>query len=358
MALYSRNELALFMDFKYGLKDGHNITDFDSFFKQTGLDDKLLSTDALVANKGIQELIAKYPGDFHSSLLHSSAYAGKEALDTIKSDATLKSPSYQEYQMIRYAYSTARANYFKALYSEEAPACYETYGKDTDSTTVKDTAYITFDHFSIPSSGTDYYKTAPTAAATDTFGILAYAYSQIAADTNIKNIVLDLSCNGGGSLNAGIYTAGAFLPYGILHAEDTTSGAMGEFTYHSDLNLDGKYDASDYFFGLAQKRSRSFKLYCLTSPASLSCSNFVASAFKESNQIRLIGGNTSGGACIVENGTTADGTYFRTSGNSRLCTMRNGAYQPIEDGIKVDYSLDGYDDYFNRTKLTNFIENL
>jgi C-terminal processing protease CtpA/Prc len=214
---------------------------------------------------------------------------------------------------------------------------------------VGDTAYVTFDAFRMPSQ--DYYKVAPTADAKDTYGILEYAHAQItAAGDTIKNVVLDLSCNPGGSINAGVYAAGWFLPYSILSDTNALTGAEGSFTYQSDLNLDGQYTTAD--------RISSKRLYCLISPASFSCSNLLASILKASDQVRFLGRGTRGGACIVQHLSLADGSFIQTSGNRKLCNVHNGAYQSIEDGVDVDYTIDKFDDMYNRTTLTSTIDSL
>jgi C-terminal processing protease CtpA/Prc len=135
------------------------------------------------------------------------------------------------------------------------------------------------------------------------------------------------------------------LPYGILNAKNPLTGAQGSFTYASDLNMNGAYDASDRLTG------KNLNLYCLISPASFSCSNFVAAGFKDSDQVRLIGRHTSGGGCIVQHLSTADGTLFATSGNRQLASVRNGAFTSIDDGVEADVTLDSYADFFYRAAL-------
>jgi hypothetical protein len=343
MARFSRDELTLAMDLQYGLKNEHSINSFDSYFKETGLDDKLLSLDPVVADQGIYELCARYLGDFHSYLDLSSPLAGQDAIDSSKK-AGLSSASYQEYQLIRYAFATARTNVVKAL-SGGAKTTFDSYEQ------IGDVAYVTFDNFTMPASGVDYYKTAADATAADTYGIIEYAHSQIfKSGSTVKRVVLDLSCNSGGSINAGAYVAGWFLPYSVLNAKNSATGAMGSFTYASDVNMDGVYDKNDRLTGL--------QLYCIVSPASFSCSNFVSSIFRDSDQVRLLGRKTGGGSCIVQHLSVADGTLFNTSGNRTLCSVQNGSYYSIDRGIDVDFGLDTYADYFNRTALTTKIDAL
>jgi hypothetical protein len=341
MARFCRDELALALDFQYGLKDEHEITDFDTFFKQTGLDNEILSTDPIVSSRGVARLLYSDFTDYHSAFDSPSAYAGKDALTHIKEDDySIYSPTYQEYQLIRSAFQGYRTKIFSTLYQKSKPDIYYTYSK---------TAIITFDSFTMPSQ--DYYKTPATSEATDTFGILEYAHSQIVAAGNaIQNVVLDLSCNSGGSINAGVYVAGWFLPDGILSVKNTLTGSLGSYTYQSDLNMDGQYTKDD--------RLSSKKLYCLVSPASFSCSNFVTSLLKESDQVRIIGRKTGGGACIVQHLSLADGSFIQTSGNRKLCNPHNGTFTSIDQGVDVDYTIDSYLGFYNREDLVSTIESL
>lgn len=341
MAKFSRDELALAMDFQYGLKDEHGIDNFDDYFKDTDLNDSLLSTDPVVADKAVCELAKRYLSDFHSSFNAASPYAGAAATETIKNDATLLGPAYSEYQLIRYSYEATRKAVFQSLSSgkKSLPDAYEVYG---------DTAYVTFNHFTMPTQ--DYYATAPTKDATDTYGIIEYAHSQLMADSSIKNVVLDLSCNSGGSINAAMYVAGWLLPYSIINVENSLTGERGSFTYRSDVDLDGQFTTADQLKGK--------KVYCLVSPASYSATNFLSSTLWDSDQVRLIGRHTSGGACIVQHLTCADGTIWQTSGNRCLCTNKNGSYYKIDQGVDVNFSLDSVSDFFNRPVLTAKIDSL
>jgi hypothetical protein len=345
LARYSRNELALSLSQNYGLQKEHGIEDFASYFTQLGINEKLLSTDPVAADQALVKLCSSGFADYHSAFLSPSAYAGQAALPAIKGNASLYSPNWDEYQLIRSSYVQARKAVYNALTASattvlDAPLPYEVYG---------DTAYVTFDQFTNPT--TDYYTTPATASSADTFGLIEYAHSQITANSAIKNVVLDLSCNSGGAINAGVYVAGWFCPDAILNMQNPLTGSQASSTYRSDINLDGVYDNNDI---LTSKK----KLYCLVSPASFSCTNFLASVLKASDQVRLIGRKTGGGACVVQYLPSADGTLIQTSGNKMICTAQNGSFVSVDSGVAVDYSLDALQDFYNRPALTTTIDNL
>lgn len=347
-AKFTYHELTLFLDIYYGLKDEKKIESFATLCEKNGLDESLQSLDPVTSDKAFLKLLDSYLADYHSGFLRPSAYAGTANAKTITSDTSLYAPGFQEYYLIRQTYLQTRKAYYNAKTATEAivkdaPDAYEEVG---------DTAYVTFDQFTEPGSGVDYYTTTPTASATDTFGILGYAHSQIFRDGSpVKNVVLDLSCNQGGAINAGAYVAGWFSPYGIINVENTITGAQASFTYQSDLNYDGVYDTTDRLWGRK-------KLYCLVSPAAFSCANYTACFLKDTDQVRLIGRQTGGGCCVVQYFPLADGTFGQTSGNKKLCRVKNGTFTNNDNGVDVDYSLDSLVDFFKRTTLTTKIDSL
>ena len=178
------------------------------------------------------------------------------------------------------------------------------------------TAYITFDSFAAVPEDVDYYTTASAADAEDTIGILAYAYSQIMRENSpVENVVLDLSCNGGGEADAAVFVLSAFLGEGYASVKNTMSGALATGVYEIDLNLDGKFDEND-------KGLTGMNLFCLISPSSFSCGNLVPCVFKNSNDVTLIGRTSAGGSCVILPLTTAYGSFFMTSGPHRLAFMK------------------------------------
>lgn len=209
-----------------------------------------------------------------------------------------------------------------------------------------------FDSFDTVPEDVDYYKNAPTADARDTIGILAYAYSRIMREGSpVENVVLDLSCNGGGEADAAVYTLSAFLGEGYASVKNTMSGALAMGVYEVDLNFDGKFDENDK--GLTGK-----KLFCLISPTSFSCGNLVPCVFKNSNDVTLIGRTSAGGSCVILPLTTADGTFFMISGPKRLAFMKNGSFYDIDQGADPDFVIPTPELQFDRQYMTKYINSL
>ena len=325
---YSYNELCMELDSFYGLKEAHNISSFDTFFRQSDMYMNLTDPDPSKADKAIADLVGYWLDDGHSAFLSSSA--------------TTENPPDANYGMETMARSSKKSavGRIRAQYPEAALPYYE----------VGDTAYVCFDGFSC-SFNSDYYQLE--AMPNDTIGILVEAHKQITREGSpIKNVVLDLSNNGGGSLDAALFTLGWFLGDASFSFRNTFTGAQTTSIVRADVNLDHQFDENDTLSG------RGLQLYCLTSPLSFSCGNLVPWAFKENGGVTLLGKVTGGGSCMVGFNTTAWGASYQYSSSSRLSFLKNGAYYDVDQGVQPDFVINDYEHFYDRAALTEFIHSL
>ena len=116
------------------------------------------------------------------------------------------------------------------------------------------------------------------------------------------------------------------------------------------MNRDGVFDEKDT---VADKN-----LFCLTSPVCFSCGNLVPCAFKESGKVTLLGRTTGGGSCGVLYSSSAWGTSFQISANTRLSFLKNGAFYDIDRGADPDYLISRPEKYYDRAALTDFINGI
>ena len=194
---------------------------------------------------------------------------------------------------------------------------------------VGNTAYITFDGFNIQ-NGTDYYDAAAQGELIqDTIGLIIYANSQIYHENSpIENVVIDLSNNYGGRVDAAVFLISWLLGEAEISLEDAFTGAQSTLVYRADVNLDRQFDEYDT---LSDKQ-----VYCLISPVSFSCGNLVPAVCKYHQAVTLIGRTTGGGACTVKSICTAWGTMFQMSGSHRLSFRKNGSFYDIDEGVDPD----------------------
>ena len=336
---YGYNELCLELDSFYGLKDAHKIKDFDLFFMQTGqppLFEDLLDPDAAKADSAIARLTQYWMDDGHSTFLFRS-YMSESAPEERFGVSNISRG--QRGQIAAEA---------KAKYPEASLPYYE----------VGDTAYISFDSFAATdgdvSGYADYYALSESGELPDdTVGIIAKAHRQITRENSpIKNVVLDLSNNGGGDAATALYTVAWFLGEAQISLTNTFTGAQTTSFFKADVNLDHQFDEKDTL------ANRGLHFFCLISPQSFSCGNLVPWAFKADGGVTLLGRVSGGGSCAVQFMTTAWGTSYRISGMKKMSFLKNGAYYDVDQGVEPDYIINDYEHFYDRESLTEFIHGL
>ena len=333
LASFSYHELCFALDYLYGLKKQHGISDFDTTFRQNGYQSAFLGTDPVQQDIAYEKLAYSLFADFHSNFVANSPFAGKESTPA-RSEAMLTygSPSYlakyDSFMKVRAAQNAAFPN---------GCPIYQVVG---------DTAYVTFDSF--VSGDEDYYTTAPTADAVYTFGVCAYAHKQITSDSAVKNVVLDLSANTGGESRAALYTLAWFLGEAAVSIQSAATGGASTTVYRADLNLDHVFDEKDTLSGK--------NLYCLISPMSFSSGNLVPSFFKNSGKVTLLGQNSGGGACNVQPLVSATGSYLTISCERILSRCFNGSFYDIDQGVAPDFTISQLSNFYDRTSLTRMID--
>ena len=355
LAQLTYGELCLYLDMNYGLKDTHNITDFNEYFQQTGLYDKLTDTDPTVFDAAIAEMTTCYFNDVHSCYVGNSAYAGRDFADAGNWENEHDCERKDTFEYEDYLNEFRQA----AGIVDSDNVVVEPYVE------VGDTAYLTFDSFAIPTSNLNvYYEMVGSDGSIDmeqlqmsymldTFGLVIYANQMVnRADSPIKNIVIDLSNNGGGAVDACAYIAAWILGSARINTENQASGALYSFEYYADVNLDRQVDDDDCL------DLDKFNVYCLTSPSSFSCGNLLPAMFKSSGKVTLIGQKTAGGSCSVSYSVAADGTMFRISSNSDLSIVKNGSFYSIDQGIEPDIYIRDLSKIYDRTWLNEYINSI
>ena len=340
LADFSYRELCFVLDYQYGLKEIHGIENFDTLFEETGLKAAFLGSGATGADKALWQLIYFYLGDLHSQFTSLSLLSDRDAFtDYIAGAGQGLAASHRNDAIAEFG--AARNN----AYPNGIPA-YEEIGN---------TAYITFDVFTDPLAETDYLAPVTEAdnSGNDTIRLIQYACSRILREGSpIRNVVLDLSMNDGGSTDAAQYVMSAFLGESDFSTRNTMTGAMSDAVYRADTNLDGAFDAKDSF------AENGLKLFCLASPISFSCGNLVPCVFKASNQVTMLGQTSGGGSCSIHAFTTAYGTGFQISGYRRFSVMKNGSFYDVDTGAESHFYIADPAKFYDREALTEYIHGL
>lgn len=337
-AEYGYGELCLLLDNFYGLKDLHQITSFDTLFANLGVQEALKSPDVGLADIALAAIIQLYLADAHSGVTMLSWMAPKDNDHKIlrtERTVTRMQEFGQNYESVRREY-----------YPNGVPG-YEEVGN---------TAFITFDHFASPLySGRLIYDVPEDQVEqympVDNMALVSYAHKQITRENSpIENVVLDLSCNGGGEINAAIFVISWFLGEAEIAYQDHNTGALSAAVYKADVNLDREFDEKDLLTGK--------NLYCLISPVSFSCGNLVPAAFKSSQKVTLLGQQSGGGGCVVAHATTAWGAMFQMSSSHNMSVFKNGSMYDIDQGVDPDHYLSKLSNYYDRTKLAGIINDM
>ena len=345
MSEFSVNEFCFAMDTLYGLKKEHNITAFKEVIVQRDTGFNMYSTNAKKIDKELWNLIYQNVDDIHS----------RYALSSYASGADYKWKLYEKY-------GQGYARDFIFTFDEELKELRKKYNPDLKIYEEHgDTAYITFDGFELDFSSLLYLfgdepgepNNITLDRVHDTIGLISYSVQQInRKDSPIKNVVLDLSLNGGGAVDAAAYVVAAFLGKASFSVENALSGSRITNDYMCDINFDTKFDKNETLAG------KGLNLYCLTTKASFSCGNLVPCIFKEDPQVAIIGQKSGGGACTVGTISTATGTVLDISSNTRLSYIKNGSFYNVDQGAEPDFTISKYEHLFDREWLTEYIDNL
>lgn len=331
LCAFTYNELCLAMDLMYGLREEHNIEDFDTLFRQTGLRDQLLGPDGEQADRAMVSLLEAYLADGHSRFNAPSSYAGKNA------DLTtgLSSPVRDQHKEIRALFEIARAEAFP-----DGVPMYEEVG---------DTAYLTIDELTI--NGKDALELPASAEEiSDVGGLITYAHSQITRrESPIRNVVVDISLSPGGVDDASIFVLGWLLGTAWIDQDSALTGAQTSTAYRCDVNLDGVFDDRDSVQDLNR--------FCLISPASFSNANLLPAMLK-GTEVAVVGQQTGGGACLVLPLAAADGSLLQISSPVRTCVQHNGSYYEADRGIEPDYPITRVWNFYDRPALAEYLSSL
>ena len=337
LAGYGLNELCMEMDHFYGLKEVHGISSFMELVINSGLFETILSPNGAEADAALAGLLNYYLDDGHTGYNGNSPWTGAD-------------PEYNPLTEIGSGFSTS-SNYDVRTAFENAQKVYPDAKKPYLE--VGNTAFIYQEQFKMGKNPAEYYtdEISEEEIAEDTVALIIYAHRQITRENSpIENVVIDLSCNGGGQADAAVFMLCWFLGDAPFSITSPATGAQSTALYRADVNLDRHFDEKDELAGK--------NLYCLTSPLSFSCGNLVPWIFKSSGKVTLLGDTTGGGSCVVLPMSSAWGSLFQTSGTSRISFVKNGSYYDVDRGVDPDVFLTKVSTFCDREKLTEIINNL
>ena len=213
------------------------------------------------------------------------------------------------------------------------------YGEGVTYVKKGDTAVCVFDSFNNrdEQAWADFYAgkgPRPTLGNTtkdDDMVVFLDALEKAVADPEVKNFIIDITDNGGGSADIVMAMTSLVLDKSYISEDNSLTGQRAIVQYEVDRNFDGKFDEAD------AKVHYDLNFAVLTSGMSFSCGNLFPSILKD-NGVPVMGATSGGGACAIQAMCTADGFCFQISSfRARLNTIDG---KNIDAGVTPDFPID------------------
>ena len=310
------------------------IENLDSYLDEKGYKEELLSSDAENADSTLASLMnSVFCDGGHTAYTGSGVDSGMDMTRDIS---------------LMYGLMTQDP---RTIASEKVKTDLKTKrGEDYKKVEISgSTAIIRFDSFTLNTNelGAPVFPTKETVASDKkgTFATLYNGFEEIKKDTNVKNVILDVSLNGGGAVCA----LGEAL--GFLTNDEVTfttynpvTGAKNIEVAKYDTDLDGDFDDDDSYQGI-------YDFYILTSPCSFSSGNALPCISSDYGYAKIIGQKSGGGDCAVCYAEGSDGSSWQMSSTS---SIRHKDGTSVDTGAKVDYEID-YENFYDAAYLDSYI---
>ncbi len=334
------NFMCFYFDYFYGLKEYKKINSFDEYFAGD-IKTALKSTDYNEYMKGYALVIQKL-NELHTSL-HNQAYTSDLTLSFVEGDYTAS--NFVKFGNTRNQLRTEA----KKLYGDELK---------NNVSIVDNTCYIFFTGFDTAANAKVKDSSGnilSDAYLYDTYYLFYKAFDEIKkSSTKVENVVVDLSCNGGGNSGAQMRALGFIARTFTESNRISINNSCSISSCRVDTNNDGVYDNNDGY--------PDYNWFILTSFNSYSSANiFTHNAKLNNSNVKIIGEAAGGGGCSILPFIGIDGTAMQFSGDLQMVSVSTRgtsySYEVLETGHKVDYAID-YQYYYDRTYLTNYLNSL
>ena len=362
LAAYSYGELCFAIDYFYG-RPGRNA--IDNIIQEKGLDQALSEKHrTLLKSTRMEEYV--FGMEYLSVLLDD----GHTRLSPVQNIFVVGMENVNKLAELRNKFINA----FEGKYPTEAQAVSnsidyndgskvaakvrQTMFKSDTYVKIGNTIYCFFDDFGPVdyNSWTRYYKSIgpkPTYNPYfkgDICGIVE-ALDTAAADPEVKNFVLDLTCNNGGDSDVLLTITNLLAGKNSFTYENVLTKQRAERTMLVDGNFDRVFDDKD-----KAPRHPQLNIAIMTSHYAFSSGNLLPSLMKDYGYL-IIGEKSGGGSCSIQRMCTAEGLcYILSSSRMRLT---NKAGENIDSGVVPHIALEvkqtkGKDDDGDEVKYSDF----
>ena len=321
----------------YGHTRNDAVRDFDNFIKDKEYKDDLLSLDVEKYDDAMAKLLLQGVDDAHTTIEYPSIYT---------------EPTFANANKYSLKYEGERRSFISSSLIANANKRKEA-GITDNLDIVNKTAFIAFDKFAYDDDikAFDEYKdTDPSDYAEKPMHLFASAFNKIKENENVKNVVIDLTANGGGIVASLSYIL-AYLtkdPSIVVNLE--LDNSFIDYHYEVDLNFDGTFASDEDTF------EGKYNFYVLISSSSFSCANHLASIVHNIGCAKVIGERSAGGSCIISCLTNSTGYLYHSSSLSTALVKENDKYVSNDLGVEPDIKLDSQY-FYNHAYIDEFLLN-
>ena len=381
---YNYNCLCFTFDYNYGLKSRRYIKDYDTFFRNAifKIDDKYLTYyDALHSASGVayasRALVSIIEGECDDG--HTSY-----SIPPCSAFSNVISQAAQDYIGKRYINLTNLTKYYSTLFDNRKgnyqwirnPQIQDEYDFMTivhgdDATKPK--AVLKFDEFSASMSmyydeairrfgpNLDFSNLEVLEFFQDSSTLIQFLwadykikeYNAAHTDAPIKDVIIDISNNGGGAVVA-LSELLAFISDDGVSKMSWYNTAIDDYINSEirvDTNFDGTFDDNDGYGDV-------YNFYIVDSGFSFSCGNALPTFASKNSSVPLIGNKTGGGSCWVCGSlTTPYGDIYNMSSTMNFGTLSGNYFYDIDNGTSADIQL-LQDYYYNYEYISNIIDSM
>ena len=338
VADFTYQELRFAMYELYGNTKNDAVKDFDKFIKDKDYKNDLLSTDAVKYDEAMAKFLLQGIDDAHTTIEYPSIY--------VEPNMANANGYAVRYEGIRRKTIT---NTLIENRNKRSQAGLPDGGLDI----VNKTAFITFDSFSANSEikgFNEYENTNPSDYIEKPMDLFASSFNAIKKNNNIENVVIDLTCNGGGLVSCMSYLVGYFTKDPAIVINYKFNNSTFEFHYEVDLNQDGTYSGdADSFEG-------KYNFYIMTSKGSFSCANHMATLCRNTGFGKVIGETNGGGSCVISFLSNSSGYLYHSSSTWTSLLYENDKYVTNDNGVTPDIEIDPMY-FYNHSYIDSLLSN-
>ncbi len=167
----------------------------------------------------------------------------------------------------------------------------------------------------------------------DCVGKMVSGLKRAKENGRIRNVILDLTCNNGGSSDVLMLLAGLTTGRNYLRGRTRLTGQSMVATFETDTNFDGVFDEKD------RDAEFDFNYGILTTRQAFSCGNLFPIVMRESGAV-VIGEKTGGGSCCIQFGMDSQGLRWIMS--SAQWQLTDHAGSSVEGGCTVDIPIEAH----------------